>query len=84
MFISAIKKKLIAICLEMELNVVPSQYIFTGQGYVQHAGVVWNGIHCLRYNMYVNPEGKNLSEEILYAYGRSFRQRADIIPLDIS
>lgn len=81
--LSDTEKEQIAMFLEMELIDIPPQHIFIGYGYVQHAGAGWDGTHCLRDNIYVIPEGSDLRDAILYAYGRSFIRRSDINPPDI-
>ena len=82
--LSDIEKERIAMCLEMELITIPPQSIFVGHGYVQHAGAGWNGSGCLRYHMYIIPDGSNLRDAISYAFGRSLRRKGEIVSADIS
>ena len=52
---------------------IPSQSIFVGHGWVQHAGSGWTGSSCLRYHLYFVPDGYKLPDGIHFAYGKNLK-----------
>lgn len=68
---SADEKLKLAKNLKLEENVIKKKSSFVGHGYVQHAGVGWEGDAQLNCHTYVIPKGAGLKDAVAVAYGFS-------------
>ena len=68
------RKLQLADVMRMSLIQIPPNSVFIGHGFLQHAGAAWAGNHCLRYHMYLSPEGYELSDSVSFAYGKSLEK----------
>ena len=62
------KKELIE-RLHMKRVTIPGNSVFFGHGYLHHAGDKYLGSHCLRYHVYLRPQGVEIPNAIMFQHG---------------
>jgi len=76
-FYEDVMKRSMCNFMTMQKVEVPARSVFIGHGFVQHAGSEWTGSHCPRYHMYCSPKSQQITDQVAFAFGESFRKEGE-------